>query len=144
MYPVEDLRAYLVGAWRVERLFTDRQTGKRNEFAGSATFTSVDDSLLYEEQILTVLDDYEGISTQSYRYTFADTDCADVSFGDGRAFHSLSLTSGICHVQHDCEPDTYDGVFRSVTEHEWRVRWKVIGPRKHYFLESRYIRKQMR
>lgn len=144
MYPVEDLHAYLAGDWRVERLFTDRQTGKRNEFAGSATFTVDGTSLLFEEQINTVLDDYEGVSTQSYRYAFPQSGQADVEFRDGREFHSLNLTSGICHVQHQCEPDTYDGVFRSVTEHEWRVRWKVTGPRKHYFLESKFIRKHVR
>jgi len=87
-----------------------------------------------------VIDSYEGLSTQSYVYQFQNVDDARVLFRDGRDFHSLDLSSGICHVQHH----TYEGVFRAVTEHEWRVRWKVTGPRKHYFLETRLLRKRPR
>lgn len=148
MFPVENLRGYLTGDWRVERSVIDRRSGKRHEFAGSASFSldpdTDSDSLLYQEQINTVLETYEGLSTQSYVYRFSSVDEAQVQFRDGRDFHPLDLSSGICRVQHWCEPDTYEGVFRSITEHEWRVRWKVTGPRKHYFLETRLLRKRRR
>jgi len=82
MFPVENLHSYLAGDWRVERSVIDRRSGKRHEFAGSASFSLAPDpdsdsdpvasveSLLYEEQINTVLDNYEGLSTQSYLYRF--------------------------------------------------------------------------
>ena len=60
MYPVDDLRQFLRGRWRLEREFTDRTNGKHGLFAGSARFEPAPEGLRYDERVNTVLDDYEG------------------------------------------------------------------------------------
>lgn len=145
LYPVADLRAYLDGAWTVDRTLHDRRTGQRGHFEGRGIFAPGDgDFLAYEEQGCLELGGFETLAHQSYLYAFPAPQrgphLAEVRFADGRAFHTLDLSDGLWEAEHLCERDFYRGRFRAEGLQRWSVLWTVTGPRKDQVLESYFTR----
>jgi hypothetical protein len=64
----------------------------------------------------------------------------EVRFDDGRPFHALDLSSGVCSAVHPCGEDHYEGEYRILGEDAFEVRWQVRGPRKDQWILSRYRR----
>ena len=88
---------------------------------------------------------------QFYTWSLTAPLTAEVSFSDGRPFHSLSLpalTPGSRSTfHHTCPPDEYSGAF-SLTSPlpeegaglALEVEWRVLGPKKAYTSLTRYWR----
>jgi len=144
LYPVADLRAYLLGAWVIRRTLNDRRHGAQGHFEGRATFTPGDaNTLAYREEGRLALGGFETLAHQSYLYAFPAPQRAhraEVRFADGRAFHPLDLSDGQWSAEHLCEPDLYRGRFQALAPGRWSVLWTVTGPRKDQVLESYFTR----
>ena len=137
---INDLKKFLEGAWHLERRIDDRRAGQHGSLAGTAIFSPEGDGLLYREEGRLTIGGHDGPAEQDYRYTFPEAGRAEVSFRDGRPFHALDLTAGCWTATHLCDPDRYDGEFTVLGADEWRVIWRVTGPRKDLILDSTYRR----
>jgi hypothetical protein len=144
LYPVADLRAYLVGAWVIRRTLDDRRGGQQGRFVGRAVFAPEQDhALAYREEGCLELGGFETLAHQSYLYAFPApyrAHRAEVRFADGRAFHALDLSNGHWSAEHVCGADLYRGRFRAEGADRWSVLWTVTGPRKDQALESLFTR----
>lgn len=143
-YSVPDLRAYLSGAWTVERTLVDRSTGVRGTFSGTVTFgpqkeANDDDALLQRESGRVRWGQYDGPATREYVWRpGASAETMDVFFPDGRFFHrvSLSADSPSTRGEHWCDPDDYRVSYSVAGPDEFRYEWDVKGPAKDLLLTS--------
>ena len=154
--PGSGLRAYLLGAWSVDRTMWDRQSGTRGSFTGVVHFSDLDHSeprrstpqasghhhalLSHEEGTVHWAasngSPFTGPATRDYILRTADAPGAlDVFFPDGRPFHQMSFTA-TANAQHWCDPDTYRVQYVYVSQDEFRYTWDVSGPAKDLLLES--------
>ena len=141
MLSVDDLKAFLLGDWAVDRLIVDRALAMTGRLQGQATFAPSVGGLLYTEGGTLTFGDHAGPAEQSYFYDFPEGDRrASVRFADGRAFHDLDLKRGEDRVSHACPPDFYQGMFTALSATTWRSEWTVSGPRKDYELTTTYTR----
>lgn len=145
LYPVADLRAYLEGAWRIERALDDKLRGQQGRFEGRAVFApEADGTLSYREEGRLALGGFETLAHQRYLYAFPAFERAphraEVRFADGRPFHELDLSDGLWAAGHRCGADVYRGRFRALGADRWWVRWIVTGPLKDQALESLFSR----
>ncbi len=137
---VEDLRAFLLGPWRLARSIDDRRGGQTGSFRGRAVFAAEGDSLHYGETGRLRLGVHTGPARRDYRYVFPRPELAEVCFPGGRPFHDLDLSRGYWEAVHLCGEDVYRGTFRAVTRDLLVVSWDVTGPRKDYTMAGRYRR----
>ncbi|WP_334170588.1 DUF6314 family protein [Sinomonas sp.] len=152
-YSVPDLRAYLSGAWTVERSLLDRATGIRGTFSGTVTFRARDEAndddgaLVQCESGRLRWGQHEGPATREYVWRpGASPETMDVFFPDGRFFHrvSLSADSPGLRGEHWCDPDDYRVSYTVVGPDEFRYEWDVRGPRKDLLLTTtlrRHVRR---
>lgn len=141
LWPVPNLKAFLLGSWKVDRIIIDRARALTGGLQGQAIFTPSAGGLLYQEHGTLTLGEHRGRAEHSYLYDFPEGDGqASVRFRDGRAFYDLDLARGQQRVCHACHPDLYEGLFIALSSAAWRSEWKVIGPRKDYDLLTTYTR----
>jgi len=141
MWSVPNLKAFLLGSWKVHRIIVDRDQAITGRFDGVASFRPCARGLLYEEHGTLTFGGHCGRAEQRYLYEFPEGEGhASVRFRDGRAFHDLDLSAGEYRVRHACHADLYDGAFTAVSTSAWQSEWKVTGPRKNYELMTAYTR----
>ena len=141
MWPVLDLKKYLSGQWRLNRLLLDRRHSIRGKLTGEASFSPDGSSLSYTERGMLVFGTHEGPAEQSYSYLFPSGHAnALVAFRDGRTFYDLDLSGGIAVVRHSCSPDLYEGLFVAMDRRRWRSTWLVSGPRKDLEIRTTFTR----
>ena len=137
---VADLRAFLLGPWRLARLIDDRRAGQRGGLRGRAVFAAEGAGLRHGETGRLRLGIHTGPARQDYRYLFPRPDLAEARFADGRPFHDLDLSRGHWEAEHLCGDDLYRGTFHALGRDLLVVSWAVTGPRKDYAMVSRYRR----
>lgn len=137
---IADLKAFLVGRWRLSRMILDRRAGDHGSFEGTAVFRVENDGLIYLEQGVFKLGGYEGPAKQLHHYRFPKPWRAEVSFAHGGFFHDLDLSRGFWAAEHLCGADTYNGTFHAEGSDRWEAVWRVTGPRKDQELTTRYLR----
>lgn len=145
LFPINDLKDFLKGVWRLERRLDDRRAGQQGLLTGKADFSPEGDAMLYSEEGRLVIGPssnpvHDGPAAQVHRYVFDAPGRARVEFRDGRFFHDLDLSDGRWAATHLCPPDRYDGDFTALGPDSWRVVWRVTGPRKDLILDSHYRR----
>ncbi|MGD1869653.1 MAG: DUF6314 family protein, partial [Neomegalonema sp.] len=67
---------------------------------------------------------------------------AEIDFADGRFLAAFDLSSDPAHATHDCPPDVYRGTLRPEGPEQWRLLWRVKGPRKDYMSVAVYRREK--
>ncbi|MGK5643071.1 DUF6314 family protein, partial [Streptomyces sp. URMC 126] len=142
-HPVPDAVAYLAGRWAVGRTLHDLATGLEGTFHGTAAFApdAADPARLshVEDGELT----WNGTTNRAGRTLLLHgrpDGTADVTFADGRPFHSLDLRTGRWTPHHPCGRDRYDGTFTVVSPDEWHLTWRTTGPAKDLLQLSVYRR----
>ena len=122
------------GAWHIERHIVPA-TGPAASFEGQGIWTPCAEGLIYHEKGVMRLPDLPAMQAER-RYLW----CHDlrVQFDDGRPFHTVPAMGG--PVQHQCDPDHYEGDYDFSEWPQFVVRWHVTGPRKDYRMTSRYMR----
>lgn len=138
--PVAELRAFLRGAWSLERELADRAATRRGRARGRAVFAPDGAALRYREEGILTLGDYRGAFFRDGLYRFPTPARAEVAFADGRPFHDLDLTHGAWRACHRCGDDRYEGRFAVLHADAWQAVWRVTGPRKDWVLSSRFRR----
>lgn len=141
---VQDLRAFLEGAWNLTRSIEDRYSNESGRLVGRANFSGGGEDIRYEETGRLTTASFDDEVRQEYIYLFPESHRAAVKFRDGRDFHDLDLRTGIWEARHDCEPDVYDGAFSVKNSDLWQCQWTITGPRKDMTIRSIYSRDQTR
>lgn len=121
------------GRWRLDREIA-HDDGSRARFTGQAEWRPVPAGLDYRETGTLVL---AGQRMQAERRYLWRPDLS-VCFADGRFFHQVPPQGG--ETAHWCAPDRYEGHYDFTAWPEFRVRWRVTGPRKAYRMTSHYRR----
>ncbi|WP_307544921.1 DUF6314 family protein [Streptomyces sp. V3I8] len=152
--PVDDVLAYLVGRWRVERSVRDLASGAAGVFSGTTVFGPLDgdgsgpgergvpsEGLLHHESGMF---EWQGVARPAERtlrfLPGGGASRADVRFADGRPFHDLDLATGRYVADHPCAADFYRGEFTVFDADRWRTVWRVGGPAKDLVLTTDYTR----
>ncbi|WP_424986634.1 DUF6314 family protein [Microbulbifer sp. S227A] len=125
---------YFAGRWSLRREI-DHADGTRARFDGHATWSADGDRLRLEETGLLRIGDGPPF-TATRRYFWHPP--LSVHFDDGRFFHDVPPMGG--DTGHWCAPDQYDGAYDFTPWPEFRVIWRVSGPRKSYRMNSVYRR----
>ena len=130
-----------VGVWQVARVISDRRSGQAGRFAGQAVLTPRGaDGLDYVETGSLRLGDGPAMAaTRRYAWAF-QAGLVQVSFDDGRPFHSFVPGVDGAGTDHLCGADLYCVSYGFADWPVWTAQWQVAGPRKDYTLESRYWR----
>jgi hypothetical protein len=137
--PVSDLRAFLLGTWRISRRIRDSSLDLSGRLAGCAIFTPAPGGLCYDETGLLRFGSHQGEATRQYLLSI-DRQTAEIHHADGSPFHRLELSSGEADIVHRCADDLYHGRYRVLGADCWTVAWRVTGPRKRYSLVTRHTR----
>lgn len=127
------------GHWTLSRRI-DHADGATARAEGSARFTSDGEGLtLFETGVLRIQGAAQMRFERSYLWRKAGGGGIAVFFDDGRPFHYFAPDQ--LQDRHDCPPDLYRVSYNlSRLPGEWRVVWRVIGPRKNYRMDTTYCR----
>jgi hypothetical protein len=139
-FPIHDLRAFLLGSWRISRRIRDFRLGISGRLEGRATIAPVADGLVHEETGELCFGAYQGAATRRYAIAIDGPERAVFYHADGSLFHALDLSSGTADVLHQCGQDHYRGRYRVLHGNCLLVIWHVTGPRKLYRLATRHTR----
>ena len=120
------------GRWRIARRIEDDWMGTTGLFEGVARFTPTGDGLRYDEVGELMLPQEPPMAASQRLLWRADGDAIAVAFADGRPFHRIATGARVVQDWHDCEPDSYEVTYNFTRWPEWRMIWKVCGPRKDY------------
>lgn len=120
------------GAWRFERQIVHAD-GQHAQVSGRAVWRPEGARLVCEEAGEMRLAGHAPMQV-SRRYLW-EADMA-VRFEDGRFFHHVPPDGGA--ATHWCEPDRYDGRYDFSRWPDFRVTWRVRGPRKDYHMITDY------
>jgi hypothetical protein len=139
-HPVTDLRAFLIGPWRIVRRISDARLGIAGRLTGQAVFTPSADGLTHDEKGDLSFGTHLGPASRRYRLTIGRLSEGVVWHADGSLFHALDLASGGSDILHRCGADMYRGRYRVIDENRFVVSWHVTGPRKRYRLATLHLR----
>lgn len=133
---------WLAGRWRLDRIIHDRRQRRTGRVAGCLTVTpdAADAATLWlQEEGEMVLGGQRYPVSRRVAWQAIGPGCFDVTFEDGRPFHSLRFTDGRAVAHHDCGADRYDVQYRAGA-HGWMSCWRVTGPAKDYRMLTRHLR----
>lgn len=139
-HPVEDLAAYFVGTWRLDREIVDDAGQALGSFAGSAEFSADGEVLDYREEGVLELGSHRAPAYRALRYYLDGPGRALVYFDYGEFFHDLDLRQGWWSTNHPCRDDLYRGEYRMLGTDQWWQRWVVSGPTKNHTLTTSFQR----
>tara|TARA_R110000851_G_scaffold27584_1_gene77446 strand:+ start:813 stop:1253 length:441 start_codon:yes stop_codon:yes gene_type:complete len=122
------------GVWALERTI-QHEDGTGARFTGHAVWRPDANGLAYHETGEMVL--AEGVRFMAERRYLWSADLS-VWFEDGRFFHNVPPHGG--PTAHWCDPDQYDGHYDFADWPNFRITWRVRGPRKDYRMETLYRR----
>lgn len=142
MVSITSLGVFLQGSWDLERIIIDQLGGRNATMIGAADWTPMSGGeLLYTETGTVSVGAFIGAAKRSYRFVLSADESADVLFEDGGFFYRLDLTTGRAEVEHQCDSDSYVGLFEARSERDLRQQWQVNGPAKTY-LSTTTLRKR--
>lgn len=130
--------ARFAGRWRVARRIL-AVGGPGGRFDGEATLTPAPDGLLYAERGVLRVGPARLTAERAYLWRCEGPSLVRVTHADGAPFHVFDWAEGVCAVEHLCPPDLYRGRLRFLAR-DWRVGWRVRGPRKDYASATLYTR----
>jgi Family of unknown function (DUF6314) len=135
------IRADFVGTWQVGRVISDRLAGQTGRFDGQVVLSPRGgDGLNYVETGFLRLGNGPALTaTRRYMWVF-QPGLVQVSFDDGRPFHSFTPGVDGAGTDHLCAADFYRVTYGFAGWPVWTAQWQVSGPRKDYTLDSRYWR----
>ncbi|MEM9708709.1 MAG: DUF6314 family protein [Pseudomonadota bacterium] len=128
------------GRWSVAREIL-QASGQRGHFEGEATLGPIGPGrLAYREEGTLRLDGGTPFfATRSYIWRDAKG-AVEVSFDDGRPFHSFPLACPTHETVHLCPPDRYQVAYDFSQWPVWETEWQVEGPRKAYRMRTVFRR----
>ncbi len=138
---VARLFASLEGAWSMSRVIPFK-----GRVSGTAKFQSVKPEVLhYHEQGKLILEPRgeEMQVSRDYWYTLSG-DTINVYFNKelDQQFQELKFDDSLktATASHLCINDCYDASYTFNLPSEFEIRYKILGPAKDYFIETKFIR----
>ncbi|WP_163849648.1 DUF6314 family protein [Pseudooceanicola aestuarii] len=125
------------GLWRIDRM-VENSAGPDARFAGQVRFTAGDGGLWQAEDGVMRMAGQQMRATRRYHWR-AQAGLIRVDFADGRFFHAFDPAQDHPTAHHDCPPDSYAVTYDLSAWPEWRVTWRVHGPRKAYCMSSHLL-----
>ncbi|MCP2334312.1 MULTISPECIES: DUF6314 family protein [Actinoalloteichus] len=136
-----DLRGYLLGRWRLDRVISTPEGGELGTFTGSAEFTDVRPALLrYREEGELRFGTHVGPAYRTLWYRTTGAATAEVTFDHGGFFHTVDLRGPRWNAEHLCVADLYRVEYLVRDENTWAQRWRVTGPAKNHVIATDYHR----
>jgi Family of unknown function (DUF6314) len=136
MVEVADTYLFLLGRWRVERVFTDHRLQHSGRFAGTATVAPSEDddeqTARYFEVGELRLGSYRGTACRRLVVVPRADGAVTLTFEDGHRFLACDLRSGRCRGTHMCQKDRYEMCWSVHGPDEIVEEWRVLGPDKDY------------
>lgn len=121
------------GQWALTRQITDHFSGQTGHFNGRAVLKPTAAQCLdYAEEGWLHLGTTQLQASRRYLFDFSAG--LHIRFTDGR------LLIDAAGAQHHCANDLYEGQITRQGPNSWLWCWRVIGPRKDYAMQGRYIR----
>lgn len=132
------------GRWRIARRIEDHRTGTTGLFDGVARFVPrfvPDGQGLGYHEVGELKLPRRAPMAASRRFLWrADGDAIEVAYEDGAPFHRIAVAGGVAEAWHTCGQDHYEVSYSFTRWPDWRVGWRVRGPRKDYTSVSDYTR----
>ncbi|MEM9578328.1 MAG: DUF6314 family protein [Pseudomonadota bacterium] len=122
------------GGWLVARHIR-HEDGATARFSGRAVWTPADGGLRYHETGLMTLEGHPPMQAERSYFWAEDL---SVFFDDGRFFHRVPARGGT--TSHWCDPDHYELTYGFGDWPDFRVAWRVKGPRKNYWADTEFTR----
>ncbi|MGZ5926673.1 MAG: DUF6314 family protein [Rhizomicrobium sp.] len=138
--PINDLRAFLLGSWRISRRIQDFRLGISGRFEGRVMVAPAATGIVHEETGKLSFGIHQGEATRRTLIAIGRPEAAALYHADGSLFHALDLSSGTADILHRCADDHYRGRYRVLHGNCFWVSWYVTGPRKQYRLAIRHVR----
>ena len=129
------------GVWRLDRRIAHSGGQGDARLSGVARFLRSGQTLIQEETGILSIDGIAGPGMQAERrYLWrAEAGRIEISFEDGRPFHSFPLGVADPEAKHLCSPDRYAVQYDFSLWPEWTSVWRVTGPRKDYVMTSHFV-----
>lgn len=129
------------GEWRLSRALSDHRAGVDARFEGHLRLSPEGDAILAQEEGAWVDAPWGALPGMRRDRWSMEGDQVVVRFDHGGEFHRyVPVPQGDVAVQHPCGQDFYDGVYTFDLPDRWRLRWRVIGPKKDYTLDTALTR----
>jgi hypothetical protein len=129
------------GTWRLDRQISHLAGQGQAHLDGTATFRKSGQILIYDEVGMLTIEGQETSIRATRRYLWKPArDWINVSFEDGRPFHSFPLGQPDPEAVHLCTPDRYRVNYDFSHWPLWSSTWTVTGPDKDYTMLTRYER----
>ncbi len=126
------------GRWNLSRVITDRHNGAEGRLQGTATFSSADGGLHYEEEGRLIYGSQPEMVAKRQYWWRQGEGRIDVLFEDGSPFHAIKTDKLMPDDTHLCGADLYDVNYDFTGWPAWKVTWGVLGPKKDYRMVSYY------
>lgn len=129
------------GSWSLSREITDQLAGQNGKLIGTARFVRRGPGALHYEEAgkLELADGTVLEAERRYIWQFVE-DRVDMTFDDGKAFHSFVPRGYVSGTEHPCGDDIYNVRYDFVVWPRWRTVWLVKGPRKDYTSITEFTR----
>ncbi len=128
------------GLWRIARRIEDEWMGTTGLFEGVARFTPDGQGLAYTEVGELRLPQEPPMPARRHLLWRETAEGICVLYDDGRPFHRIPARAHVAQDWHDCGFDSYDVTYNFTRWPQWRMIWKVCGPRKDYVSISDFRR----
>ncbi|MEM8977868.1 MAG: DUF6314 family protein [Pseudomonadota bacterium] len=126
-----------LGDWRVSRLIEDA-SGAQTRFEGLARLDGDAQAAVYEEKGQLQLATGTALQAERRYHWRESGEGVQIFFEDNRFFHALPKDGS--QAEHFCDPDTYALTYDFEDWPNWRVDWRVEGPKKSYTARTTYRR----
>lgn len=120
------------GRWRIARRIEDEWMGTTGLFEGVGRFTPDGEGLAYREVGELKLPQEAPLAASRDYLWRAEPAGIAVLYHDGRFFHRIKAGADVVQDWHVCGEDDYDVTYNFTHWPDWRMIWKVRGPRKDY------------
>ena len=128
------------GRWRIARRIEDHWMGTTGLFEGVARFTADGQGLAYHEVGELKLPQEPPMAASRRFLWRVDGDGIEVLYADGTPFHRIAGGQAVVQAWHACGQDDYEVSYNFTHWPEWRMIWRVRGPRKDYVSISDFTR----
>lgn len=125
-----------LGLWLLRREIDDRHGGMRLAFAGTLRVERTPGGAVAAEEGVLTAPGRPPIQATRRTLWRAAGGRIEVLFEDGRPFHVFDPGRTSSEVRHDCGADLYRGRYDFAGWPEWRLIWRVTGPRKDWISET--------
>lgn len=120
------------GRWRITRRIEDHWMGTTGLFEGLARFTPDGQGLGYHEVGELKLPQEVPLAASRRFLWRRDADGIEVLYEDGTLFHRIAGNTRVVQAWHACGQDDYEVSYNFTHWPDWRMIWRVRGPRKDY------------